>query len=595
MGLVGTWLQGIGLSYAVPTFQAAGIDTPAALALLDVSYFEGLGVTDPEDRRKLFFLVQRIKMAVEQREDSSANAVDAVLAKNSLRSHDLKDLKDLKGKEAAQSPNSPRAKENNRQGRQGKKQQKPEILHTEQEDAIEIVKMNSASSDWTADDDVDEDSGEEDGYSNENVDDEDDSAQQQNHQQQEQQPPPVQQKPSVVTTRRRSARLMQKEKSNESLSELSSASSCASATTSTSAIMRTSRLAPPRKTSLGARRKSDTHLLRGSKDTTAPATADTTTTTLQRNSGLPAPGRRSVMPSMSTRTGKQLSTIPSNEEAPMSPLVDLALAQETEKQTEEQAQRQGNSSHVTTRRSRTSISRSSSNDDNNNDNTSTGPSNSSSRRSSSGLPRRNLHSTTLSSNTRKSNHFGDRSRSSSASSNSTQPRRVTVQGRKPDTSFKAQIQQLRQDNDGDYELFDRPNDLDTADPEEMRIRVVVRKRPMSRSEIAAAGDIDVIHPLDYGNFGRVLVYNPKTRVDLTKSIETLPFAFDNVFDETCTNVQIYERSVRHLIPSIFDGQWASVFAYGQTGVSRVLTVFVCDLGNSNATTGMHASKRPRFD
>jgi hypothetical protein len=90
---------------------------------------------------------------------------------------------------------------------------------------------------------------------------------------------------------------------------------------------------------------------------------------------------------------------------------------------------------------------------------------------------------------------------------------------------------------------------------------------MSRSEIAAAGDVDVIHPLDYGNYGKVMVYNPKTRVDLTKSIETLPFAFDNVFDETCTNVQIYERSVRHLIPSIFDGQWASVFAYGQTGVS----------------------------
>ena len=42
MGLVATWLNGIGLSSAVPTFQAAGIVTPAALAELDVAHFEAL-------------------------------------------------------------------------------------------------------------------------------------------------------------------------------------------------------------------------------------------------------------------------------------------------------------------------------------------------------------------------------------------------------------------------------------------------------------------------------------------------------------------------------------------------------------------------
>ena len=89
MGLVSTWLNGIGLRSVVPTFEAAGIVSPSHLANLDVSYFESLGVTDPDDRRKLFYLVQRIKLAVNNKKDSnsisSPNAeerVDAVLSEN---------------------------------------------------------------------------------------------------------------------------------------------------------------------------------------------------------------------------------------------------------------------------------------------------------------------------------------------------------------------------------------------------------------------------------------------------------------------------------------------------------------------------------
>jgi hypothetical protein len=82
MGLVATWLSGIGLSSAVPTFQAAGIVTPDALAELDVAHFEALGISDPDDRRKLFYLVQRIKMAVNRKkqEDSVEEQVDAVIS-----------------------------------------------------------------------------------------------------------------------------------------------------------------------------------------------------------------------------------------------------------------------------------------------------------------------------------------------------------------------------------------------------------------------------------------------------------------------------------------------------------------------------------
>jgi len=47
-------------------------------------------------------------------------------------------------------------------------------------------------------------------------------------------------------------------------------------------------------------------------------------------------------------------------------------------------------------------------------------------------------------------------------------------------------------------------------------------------------------------YGRILVYQPKTRVDLN-SVETLPFAFDNLFAKELNNVEVYDE---HLIPGI---------------------------------------------
>ena len=76
----------------------------------------------------------------------------------------------------------------------------------------------------------------------------------------------------------------------------------------------------------------------------------------------------------------------------------------------------------------------------------------------------------------------------------------------------------------------------------------------------------------YGDYGRILVYQPKTRVDLTKEVETLPFSFDNVFGEKANNCQIYDETIRNLIPGAFEGRWASVFAYGQTGSGKTFTM-----------------------
>jgi len=48
-------LNGIGLSYALPSFRKAGIDSPAALAHLDVEHFEALGVKNTKEPQIVLF------------------------------------------------------------------------------------------------------------------------------------------------------------------------------------------------------------------------------------------------------------------------------------------------------------------------------------------------------------------------------------------------------------------------------------------------------------------------------------------------------------------------------------------------------------
>lgn len=149
---------------------------------------------------------------------------------------------------------------------------------------------------------------------------------------------------------------------------------------------------------------------------------------------------------------------------------------------------------------------------------------------------------------------------------------VFIHGMPEDTSWATQISQYREAADEEHDEFMSSQESQSTDEDyEMRIRVVVRKRPMSKREAAQSGDVDVIHPLDYDDHGRVLVYQPKTKLDLTKEVEVAKFAFDNVYDETSNNLDIYKSSVKNLIPGVFHGKWASVFAYGECS-SYVVTV-----------------------
>eukprot|EP01001_Neometanema_parovale_P007927 NODE_420_length_2516_cov_42.893021_g399_i0.p1 GENE.NODE_420_length_2516_cov_42.893021_g399_i0~~NODE_420_length_2516_cov_42.893021_g399_i0.p1 ORF type:complete len:724 (+),score=202.64 NODE_420_length_2516_cov_42.893021_g399_i0:55-2172(+) len=100
-----------------------------------------------------------------------------------------------------------------------------------------------------------------------------------------------------------------------------------------------------------------------------------------------------------------------------------------------------------------------------------------------------------------------------------------------------------------------------------RICVAVRKRPLNRTEVSQGqGDICMCD-------GTTLtVHAPKVRVDLTRFTEKHNFNFDEMFDETENNHDIYERCARPLVDTVFEKGMATCFAYGQTGSGKTYTM-----------------------
>eukprot|EP00474_Spongospora_subterranea_P006012 CRZ06470.1 hypothetical protein [Spongospora subterranea] len=102
-----------------------------------------------------------------------------------------------------------------------------------------------------------------------------------------------------------------------------------------------------------------------------------------------------------------------------------------------------------------------------------------------------------------------------------------------------------------------------------KIRVVVRKRPLNKREIARE-ETDVVVALQ--DVYTVNVHEPKTKVDLTKYIERHEFIFDDVFDESVSNAELYEQTAKPLVEAVFQGAKATCFAYGQTGSGKTHTM-----------------------
>ncbi|CAK9256518.1 unnamed protein product [Sphagnum jensenii] len=102
-----------------------------------------------------------------------------------------------------------------------------------------------------------------------------------------------------------------------------------------------------------------------------------------------------------------------------------------------------------------------------------------------------------------------------------------------------------------------------------RIKVVVRKRPLNKKEMARKEeDIITIRDADF----LLTVHEPKVKVDLTAYVEKHEFVFDAVLDQYVSNDEVYRTTVEPIVPTIFQRTKATCFAYGQTGSGKTYTM-----------------------
>ena len=97
---------------------------------------------------------------------------------------------------------------------------------------------------------------------------------------------------------------------------------------------------------------------------------------------------------------------------------------------------------------------------------------------------------------------------------------------------------------------------------QQKITVCLRKRPLNKKELGNF-DYDVV---TIPNGSTTLVHEPKTKVDLSKYLDHHEFHFDHAFDEDVKNSTVYRYTAAPLVKTVFEGGFATCFAYGQTGM-----------------------------
>lgn len=94
------------------------------------------------------------------------------------------------------------------------------------------------------------------------------------------------------------------------------------------------------------------------------------------------------------------------------------------------------------------------------------------------------------------------------------------------------------------------------------VRVVVRSRPLSKSE-SARGNYSILQ-FDR-DIHQIAIQDPKTGVFKT-------FAYDSVYDTSSTQQELYDESAFPLVESALHGYNSTIFAYGQTGCGKTFTM-----------------------
>ena len=94
------------------------------------------------------------------------------------------------------------------------------------------------------------------------------------------------------------------------------------------------------------------------------------------------------------------------------------------------------------------------------------------------------------------------------------------------------------------------------------VRVVIRSRPLSESEISR-GNFSILQ-FDK-ELHQIAIQEPKTG-------EFKTFAYDSVYDMDSCQQEVYDESAYPLVESAIQGYNATIFAYGQTGCGKTFTM-----------------------
>ena len=96
------------------------------------------------------------------------------------------------------------------------------------------------------------------------------------------------------------------------------------------------------------------------------------------------------------------------------------------------------------------------------------------------------------------------------------------------------------------------------------IRVVVRCRPMSESEVSQSHSNIVEMG---GGSGGITVLCPKSSGEKRRE-----FTFDSVYDWNSKQIDVYLETVHPIVESVLQGYNGTIFAYGQTGTGKTYTM-----------------------
>jgi kinesin family protein 18/19 len=130
--------------------------------------------------------------------------------------------------------------------------------------------------------------------------------------------------------------------------------------------------------------------------------------------------------------------------------------------------------------------------------------------------------------------------------------------------------------------------LDVNPADEKGMIVAVRIRPLSQKEIDS-GVQTCCQVLDKSNI--VTISQAGVAGSYLKSqLGTInEYAFDAVFDSSASQMAVYERTAKPMIPKVLAGFNVTVFAYGATSAGKTHTMFGssrADEASSNAEAGI---------